>query len=303
VSPIIEFNQHSNMDRKQANNESYNAGDQDARDTRDSFLRSLFSPRRQSESDEQNQTATSDRSHSPARGGFPSLPRVPQMHLAEPIMVPLHALPPDQMHQHYPNASSFSPRSFQNDQSFYGVQYNQNPYQAYPCTDLDNQGYGIATPSPINKRRSALENETSHKRFFPRFGGGETELGPQPQKQQVDHPEIICNCIKSRCLKLYCDCFQAGSLCNTFCRCKQCLNVESESFQGGRLYHAKKEYMVRKPDSFGKKEKKAGQGCSCRNNKCLKKYCDCFRSEISCSDKCSCVSCANVSAATKGGKA
>lgn len=33
-----------------------------------------------------------------------------------------------------------------------------------------------------------------------------------------------CNCKKSRCLKLYCDCFAAGQYCKHTCSCQSCLN-------------------------------------------------------------------------------
>lgn len=32
-----------------------------------------------------------------------------------------------------------------------------------------------------------------------------------------------CNCTKSQCLKLYCDCFAAGEFCEN-CNCKDCQN-------------------------------------------------------------------------------
>ena len=37
-----------------------------------------------------------------------------------------------------------------------------------------------------------------------------------------------CNCTKSQCLKLYCDCFAAGDFCHN-CNCKECFNnLENE---------------------------------------------------------------------------
>ena len=38
-------------------------------------------------------------------------------------------------------------------------------------------------------------------------------------------PEIkFCNCKKTKCLKLYCDCFSAGELCIPDCKCTECCN-------------------------------------------------------------------------------
>ena len=40
--------------------------------------------------------------------------------------------------------------------------------------------------------------------------------------------KVSCNCKKTRCLKLYCDCFAAGEYCKD-CNCKDCANlVENE---------------------------------------------------------------------------
>ena len=33
-----------------------------------------------------------------------------------------------------------------------------------------------------------------------------------------------CKCKKSKCLKMYCECFAAGLLCNEGCRCLDCSN-------------------------------------------------------------------------------
>lgn len=35
---------------------------------------------------------------------------------------------------------------------------------------------------------------------------------------------IRCNCKKSKCLKLYCDCFAAGLACDELCNCCGCDN-------------------------------------------------------------------------------
>ena len=37
--------------------------------------------------------------------------------------------------------------------------------------------------------------------------------------------KITCNCKKSRCLKLYCECFAAGEVCRD-CNCIDCANIE-----------------------------------------------------------------------------
>jgi protein lin-54 len=38
--------------------------------------------------------------------------------------------------------------------------------------------------------------------------------------------KCICNCKKSKCLKLYCDCFAYGLGCGPECNCNDCANIE-----------------------------------------------------------------------------
>lgn len=40
-------------------------------------------------------------------------------------------------------------------------------------------------------------------------------------------PPKACNCEKSRCLKLYCECFSRNALCTKACNCRDCLNNSS----------------------------------------------------------------------------
>ena len=41
-----------------------------------------------------------------------------------------------------------------------------------------------------------------------------------------------CNCKKSKCLKKYCECFNASVLCSTqLCRCTSCKNISNQSIQ------------------------------------------------------------------------
>ena len=37
--------------------------------------------------------------------------------------------------------------------------------------------------------------------------------------------KLTCHCVKSRCLKLYCDCFANGDCCRPECKCNNCLNI------------------------------------------------------------------------------
>jgi len=119
------------------------------------------------------------------------------------------------------------------------------------------------------------------------FTGGKKEAAP------LKPGDIVCNCVKSRCLKLYCPCFHKGRTCNGGCLCVKCLNTKAESNVGGRRNLAIQSCLEKRPDAFTKKPKEVGSGCACKNNKCLKKYCDCFRFDLKCSEKCTCKGCEN----------
>ena len=48
---------------------------------------------------------------------------------------------------------------------------------------------------------------------------------PRPDNQR----KLKCNCRKSKCLKLYCDCFSNGLFCSKDCECANCANLEMNS--------------------------------------------------------------------------
>ena len=109
-------------------------------------------------------------------------------------------------------------------------------------------------------------------------------------KQPLAPGQVACNCIRSRCLKLYCICFQSGKACQPgVCSCVGCLNTEgSEDRQ-----FAIQSTLQKRPDAFDTRVKEVGLGCACKNNRCIRKYCECFRNGLACTDKCSCVNCEN----------
>ncbi len=117
----------------------------------------------------------------------------------------------------------------------------------------------------------------------------------QLEKKHNSAEGISCRCVRSQCLKLYCECFQSGNVCGDACMCVKCLNTVEESGETGKRTIARSLALLKKPDAFKKKVKEVGAGCSCKNSKCLKKYCDCFNSGLACTPKCQCKDCHNMS--------
>ena len=59
-----------------------------------------------------------------------------------------------------------------------------------------------------------------------------------------------CNCSKSKCLKLYCECFANNRYCTSECSCNCCSNLETHECE--RL-QAKESILMRNPLAFRSK--------------------------------------------------
>ena len=77
-----------------------------------------------------------------------------------------------------------------------------------------------------------------------------------------------CNCKKTKCLKLYCECFASKKMCIDGCKCSDCHNNEEHSAQRDE---AIQNILGRNQSAF---ESTEGIFCRCKRSACLKKYCE-----------------------------
>lgn len=59
----------------------------------------------------------------------------------------------------------------------------------------------------------------------------------------------------------------------TECECKGCKNTQANSGPYGIRTKTIEEIMLRRPDAFEPRTRDADEGCRCKKNRCLKKYC------------------------------
>lgn len=100
-----------------------------------------------------------------------------------------------------------------------------------------------------------------------------------------------CNCKKSRCLKLYCECLVGRNKCSSNCNCLDCHNIAGNEVE---IEAAMKHILKKKPMSYKVMESpELVIGCNCKKSFCQSLYCFCHKRNMRCTALCKCTECEN----------
>ena len=170
-----------------------------------------------------------------------------------------------------------------------------------------NSSPKLFKPLPINQRLlrktennmsfplSTIQNDSNIPLVYPQFQYGSLcnlNMNCSPQlhhfmyQEKNKNKKIIdpktktcCSCIKTKCIKKYCECFANNKLC-TNCICLDCRNKDI--------------YMTSEKKENNGNNNKELIFCTCSKSGCNKKYCECYKEGSKCNIKCRCINCLNT---------
>lgn len=168
-------------------------------------------------------------------------------------------------------------------------------------TRNNNQGLQLSDPSEINPSnyRDGISN-----RFLNRIYD-EDQIPPADENifssshigedfqfsnnKKLPKKKGGCYCSKTKCVKLYCDCFKAGRFCDGLCGCTHCLNKLENLDYIKRL----RKYNQKNQRVASSSQEVEDFTCSCRKSFCENRYCPCYKSNRGCLPTCTCFHCKN----------
>jgi hypothetical protein len=201
------------------------------------------------------------------------------------------------------------------------IPFNRSKLHLFTLDDLNFDSHSLAkgdlktsftklacVPLSTNTQHANLQNTQNTEHRFVRTENNNKNLKKVNPKKQLAEKQpngikqkqlVQCNCKKSKCLRLYCECFAKGLICGVDCNCTGCHNSSDLEEVRGLVV---KETLEKNPFAFKSKYKKMqtndqqvlhSRGCNCSKTGCVKKYCECYNAGTGCSRLCRCSNCKN----------
>jgi len=150
-----------------------------------------------------------------------------------------------------PCSALFSPQSFTSPSSF-----------ASSLSSSENEGPSMSviplssSSAPHSRKRARSTSPSLPPPRTPMLDRDERELKRSPHRKTArkmsSDASRSCNCKRSRCLKMYCECFARGETCKD-CKCQNCSNTERSEHQEARE-KAMENVRSRDPNAFLRKK-------------------------------------------------
>lgn len=172
----------------------------------------------------------------------------------------------------------------------------EQSFKSEIVSDFSNKQNCVKVLQPIKNRQNNQTAELSKIKSL----NSTLLMSKNKSKENTPNrtPLKACKCTKSKCLRLYCECFAKGMICGVDCKCSECHNNNEHKPLRELVIQ---ETLEKNPYAFKSKYKRLdrkdsilhSRGCNCSKTGCIKEYCECFKAGTGCSRLCKCLNCQN----------